>query len=1113
MIRRTLALSAALASAAPAQRPPVDPLAQGFRQPPMSARPRAWWHWLNGNVTQEGIDKDLAWMADVGLGGVQAFDASLGTPQVVAHRLPYMSAEWKAAFAHAAATADRLGLELAIASSPGWSETGGPWVAPADAMKKLVWSRTDVTGGTPVSLRLPAPSGVTGAYGTAAFNDPIAAFGESAAPPRAASGDAALFAYPIDDAAAVTPHASDQRGNPLDGAILGDMREHTAVAVPRGTTDHPAAIMLAFDRPQQVRSITIFVPGAVPPFGEPEFRPGLEAETASGWTRIATVPLGTVPTTVAFPPTTATRFRLTFAANVVTTSPLLAPPAPGAVVGGIFPAGAAPTTIAVGTLRLSGEALVNRFEAKAGFQTVPDFYALASDAPDLAGIRPERVIDLTSRMRPDGTLDWTPPAGRWRIVRLGWSLLGTTNHPASAEATGLEVDKYDGAAVRRYLAAYLDTYRGAMGGGDGKGIDALLTDSIEAGDANWTPRMLEQFQRLRGYDPRPWLPALTGAVVGSRARSDAFLYDWRRTLADLIASEHYGTIATIAHERGLKLYGEALENGRPQLGDDIAMRAHTDVPMAAMWAFPADGAPRPTLMGDILGAASVAHVYGRNLVAAESFTSAFSPWAFAPADLRRVADLEFALGVNRPVIHTSPNSPMDDKEPGLSLAIFGQYFNRHESWAGMARPWVDYLARTGFLLQQGRHVADIAYFIGEEAPLTALYAQAPLADVPQGRGFDFVNADVLANELRVEDHDLVARGGARYRALYLGGSSRRMTLPTLRHIAALAGAGATIVGDAPIDTPSLADDRAAFARLVRRLWPGGGEVRIGRGRVIPGRDADAALTTLGVPRDLDAGGREPGTLLFQHRTLPGADIYFVDNRARTPRAGEVRLRVTGRAAEIWRADTGAMAPASYRVEHGQTAVSLDMRAEESLFVVFRHPAHGDGARIADTTERTVRTVDGPWQVAFQPGRGAPAGVTLPALAPLDRQGVPGIRYFSGVATYTTHFDLPHTEIGGDRLLLDLGQVGDVADVRVNGVPIGAAWHAPYRMELGSAAHAGTNLLEVRVANLWVNRLIGDAQPGATKITFTVAPTYRPDAPLRPSGLIGPVGIVAVHQEK
>ncbi|MBD8737222.1 glycosyl hydrolase [Sphingomonas sp. CFBP 13706] len=1086
-----------------------DPLRDGFRNPPPSARPRTWWHWLNGNISEDGIDKDLTWMRDIGLGGVQAFDANLMTPQVVAKRIAYMSPEWKRAFRRAATTAERLNLELAIAASPGWSETGGPWVPPADGMKKLVWSEMDVVGGRPLSAPLAMPPSVTGPFQSLPFSDQLAGFDTSVATkPRARYyADVAVLAYPVLARDGIAPVVMS--GATGDAAALADDDATSAVQVARGTAVSPSMLTLAYAEPTTIRSATLLIPGALPVFGDAAYLPVLEAQTGAGWKPIATLPLANVPTTVAFAPVNARTFRLVLRPNTGPKRTGVAPPAPGVEMGAMFGGGAPVATLPIAELRLSSEAKVDRYEAKAGFATVPDYHALSRDVPDITGVEPGQVVDLTRRMRSDGTLDWTPPPGRWRIVRLGTSLLGTTNHPASPEATGLEVDKYDGAAVRRYLDTYLDTYRDAVGADliGAKGIRALVTDSFEAGDANWTLGMVAAFRRLRGYDPTPWLPTLTGAVIGSRARSDAFLYDYRATLADLISNEHYGTVAAVAHARGLKVYGEALEDGRPALGNDIAMRSHTDVPMAAMWTFSSGGEPRSTLVGDIRGAASVAHLYGQNLVAAESMTSAFSPWAFAPADLRHVIDMEFALGVNRPVIHTSVHQPVDDKQPGLSLAIFGQYFNRHETWAGMAKPWVDYMARSSFLLQQGRAQADVAYFFGEEAPLTALYAQAALRDVPKRYGYDFVDAAALKSVLSMTDGQLAASGGARYRVLYLGGSSARMTLPTLQRIATLVEDGLTVIGEAPTGTPALQDDAAAFSGLVRRLWTGTVETRVGKGRVIAGRDLERRLALIGVVADLDYDGIGDGPLVFTHRTLKEDEVYFIANRRTTAQAREVRFRVTGRVPELWHADTGITSAVSYRTEGGQTIVPLELASEESVFVVFRNRATTPQQLVNAPAARRLARIEGPWMVRFQPGRGAPKKATSMTLTPLDRHATPGIRYFSGVASYSTDVQLPPST-PAERRFLDLGTVGDVAEVRINGIVVGTVWHAPYRLDVSGALKAGRNRVEVRVANLWVNRLVGDAQPGEAKIAWTATPAYRSDAPLRPSGLIGPVSITA-----
>ncbi|MBU6207323.1 MAG: glycoside hydrolase, partial [Alphaproteobacteria bacterium] len=690
-------------------------------------------------------------------------------------------------------------------------------------------------------------------------------------------------------------------------------------------------------------------------------------------------------------------------------------------------------------------------------------------------------------------------------------LLGTTNHPATAEATGLEVDKFDGAAVRRYLDHYLGMYTDAVGPGlvGAHGIRAFLTDSIEVGAANWTPRMIEDFKRLRGYDPTPWLPALTGALVGTRAQSDMFLYDYRRTLADLMASEHYGTVATFAHEHGLRVYGEALEDHRPSLGDDMAMRSHTDVPMSAMWTYARDKGPKPSYLADTKGAASVAHIYGQNFVAAESMTSAMTPWADSPRTLKRIIDLEFLQGINLPVVHESTHQPLDTKVPGLSLFIFGQYFNRLDAWAPLARPWVDYIARNALLLQQGHDAADIGYFYGEEAPLTGLYGDTPVADAPRTHAYDFVNADALMGALKNEGADLVTPGGARYKALYLGGSSHKMTLAALEKIASLVESGATVIGQKPEGSPSNNDDPARYVALSARLWPGGVVNQVGKGRVIVSSDVESALAGIGIAPDFRfTGGQADADVRFVHRHLKDGEAYFVDNRLNRPEAFEAHFRVTGKIPELWHAETGTRAPVSYRIANGETIVPLALDAEGAVYVVFRKAATTDQVVLKAPRLTPLAPLTGAWTVAFQPGRGAPATATLPALTPLDQNTDPAIRYFSGVATYTKDFVAPKAWKAKQPLWLDLGDVREVAVVSLNGKPVGSVWHTPYRIDISAATIPGRNHLEIKVANLWLNRLIGDAQPGVThKITWTALPTYRADAPLPVSGLIGPVRLV------
>ncbi|WP_010546086.1 glycosyl hydrolase [Sphingomonas elodea] len=697
----------------------------------------------------------------------------------------------------------------------------------------------------------------------------------------------------------------------------------------------------------------------------------------------------------------------------------------------------------------------------------------------------------TRRLRADGSLDWRPPAGNWTILRLGYALTGHRNGPAPAEATGLEVDKLDAGAVRGYAQNYFAKYRGAVGIDrfGGAGVTALLSDSIEAGPQNWTPEMLAAFRQSRGYDAVPWLPALTGRIVESAEKTDRFLWDFRQTIAELLARNHYGVLAAAARAEGMTYYAEALEDHRPQLGDDLAMRAHADVPMGALWTVPAGGTPRQTFVADLQGAAPVAHTVGKPLVAAETFTAFGAPWAFAPRDLKATADWAFALGVNRIMIHTSPHQPTEDK-PGMSLAPqLGQYFSRHETWAEMARGWTDYLARTAYLLQQGRPVADIAYFAGEEAPITGLYGETP-APLPPGHGFDFLSRDMLLDGLSVAaDGTLVTSGGARYALLELGGESAAgMTLATLERIAVLVEQGATIVGTRPQGSPSLADDPARFAVLANRLWASGAGRRVWTDRA-------AAMRARGLTRDWSLSGADETAVGVVHRQLAEGHMYFVANHGTGPVLGEVSLRVAGLVPTLWFADTGEIRPASYRIEGGRTTVALDLAPGDAVFVVLRGHADTLSRVVPAPRWQPLSTIEGSWEVAF-PGVG---NYRLPAGSWTEAPGGT-LHKYSGTATYRRDIEVPSRIAPGSRLMLDLGEVGDVARVRIDGHDAGIAWKPPYRLEVTRLLTPGMHRLEVEVANLWVNRLTGMSKGGSQDV-------YRPDASLRPSGLIGPVRLL------
>ncbi len=1092
-------------------------LEEGFETPPPGARPRVWWHWMNGNITTEGIDLDLDWMHRVGIAGFQNFDAALNTPQVVKKRLIYMTPEWKAAFLHAIQKGDSLGFEMAVAGSPGWSESGGPWVKPSQAMKKLVWSETSIEGGTAFHGTLPPVPSETGPFGNFAQADLMGSMG-SGNPPKAIdfSSDIAVIAFrePADAhrMRELKPKVTGSGGSTPNAELLWDGDLNHSTGIPIEAPGKSAWIQFDFGKPTAIRAVTYAQGAGRDPLaifgGETNDGPVLESsDDGVTFTPVVRLPtFGAAQHTLSFPPKTARYFRLTFLEKPASS----AMPFDTGELGMKMPP--PPTTHEIAELDLHTEARVNRFEEKAAFAATPDVYGFAT-APVQSGsiIAKTDVVDLTAKMKSDGTLDWTPPAGHWTVLRLGYSLTGITNHPAPPEATGPEVDKLSREDVTAYFDHYLNNYKDATGGMMGKrGLKYVITDSWEAGTQNWTEQMVADFTRLRGYDPRPWLPVMTGRIIGSAEDSDRFLWDIRKTIADLLAENHYATIARMLHARGMGQYGESHEAGRATIGDGMEMKKADDVPMSATWVQqPGVNAEQFGYNADVRESASVAHIYGQNLVAAESLTAASNAWGWSPATLKPTADKELANGLNRFVIHSSVHQPLTDKAPGLTLGPFGQWFNRNEIWAEQAAPWITYLSRSAWMLQQGRFVADIAYFYGEDSNLTAIFgAKSP--DVPKGYNFDYVNADALIHELTVKDGALTTQSGMRYRVLVLDPYSSHMSLPVLRAIQQLVKDGAVVIGEQPVGTPSLADDAAQFESIAAEMW--GTRDTYGKGRVIHGVPAVDALKSASVLQDFSYSQPPTATdteVLFVHRKTDDTDIYYVDNRRDHKESLTASFRVAGHAAELWHADTGKSESVSYTIADGRTSVPLTLDPYETVFVVFRKPSQEPTHTAPQMHEAVLAPVSGAWTVKFEPNRGAPAQAEMPALVSLSENADLGIRYFAGHATYTKTIQAPADWFhAGDALWLDLGEVANLAEVTVNGNPLGIVWKAPYRIDVSKALRPGSNTVEVRVANLWVNRLIGDAQPNATtKYTFTTHNPYKASSQLVPSGLIGPVQIL------
>ena len=1127
-------------------------LVKSFQTPPKDARPQVWWHWMDGNVSKEGIRKDIEWMKRNGIGGFHQFDAGgVNMPRAAKVKLPYLSDGWKDAFRFALNLADSLDMDVTIASAPGWSSTGGTWVKPEDAIKKLEWRSIDTRGGK-ISVQLPDLYNVVGPYQD----------------------------YHTDnDRIKIEPYGKDL----YVLAVRLPYSDKSMNALGAQVSKSESTISVEFRKPQTIKSLTLktMAMGDRPRTGKPECRNILEcSDDGLKWRKVCDIEPTVLPyLTVNVPPTCAQFFRV--------------------------------KGEKLESLELFTVMKINHSQELGGFGIIHDFWKYHTTYSKDA-IRTSDIIDLTGKMTADGKLECSLPAGRWRIYRFGWSITGKINHPASPEATGLEVDKLDPDAWMRYFRTYLDLYKDAADGMLGeKGIRYLLVDSYEAGAYTWTPKLAKEFKARRGYDLLPWLPVLAGEIIGSSQMSERFLWDWRRTLGELFC-ENYDRINEIVNEYDLAgRYTESHEASRAYTGDGMDPKIKATIPMAAFWMENTPtGSAVPSAICDIRESASVSHIYGQRLVAAESFSvngDEGRAYTYCPENMKYIADVGLSAGVNRFVIHESASQPNDQYLPGLQLFRYGQWLHRNETWGEYAWVLTDYLARSSSMLQQGNSVADILLYYGEDLNITGLYggqAFSSLPQVPDGYNYDFANPTVLRSGIKVENRTLVAPSGARYRVLWLDRNCEVMSLDILKKIKEFADAGVIICGKEPKSCAGLKADDRAFASIVDDIWHS-------RRKNVFAKGLEDCLRRSGIQPDFRATVTSPvaepvvrhssptikatggsaghfdklsdqenaveapanapdsyGDFKYVHRTLPDStQIYWVRNFSGKDSNVELSFRDGGKFAAIFNPENGDVTDADVKFGNGRSTVSLPLLSADARFVVLSnrpqfkvsidtvfvnttdttmictsdstevHPVdslvsagHFDTSAssaqrklsdqgislrdqqnsVAEPVEATtIQTVTSTWQVHFDQKNGGTADEEFPELVSWTRKENPIVKYFSGTAIYKTTVTIDSTQLATSaRIFIDLGVVKNIADLSINGTPAGVLWKAPFRTaDIKPLLKEGDNLLEIKITNVWRNRMIGDVQPGEKHPVTAIRRFYKSTDKLLPSGLLGPVRII------
>ncbi len=1101
-----------------------DALERGFQTPPASAKPMTWMHWMDNNISAAGMTKDLEAIADVGIGGALIFSIARGIPD---GKVIFNSPQYRDIMAHSAREAQRLGLQIGAHNCDGWSSSGGPWVKVEDSMKRIVWSETVVRGGARVGADLPQPPTQLGFY-----------------------RDIAIVAFPASEnelamdkmKPTLAASAPDFDAAPLTTSTLDDSAR---LDTPKG---EKSWLQLAYDQPFRAQSISI----------EHDSRNAnatlFSSDDGVNFSKVAD--LGKVRTgkgtwifDQSFAPVAARFFRVEFNES----------------------------------LNLRGLELASQ-------PRLPDWIdrnAMGSASDDklasLAQLNPRQFTPLNRvhviADRPDakGQLTTVLPDGNWRIMRFGATTTAATNNPATVEGKGLEIDKLDSVALDKHFAAYLGKLADDIGPLTGKSFVFSEIDSYEMGGQNWTANLDAKFRAKNGYELTPFLPLLAGRFVGDAQTATAVTRDFRGLVSGLMTDNYYRRFAELCHARGMKSYVEPYGNGPL---NSLTVGGTADIPMGEFWM-------NLNSVETLKVAASSAHIYGKPIVSAEAFTSwADLNWKIHPALMKYSGDTAWTMGVNEFMFHRYAHQANTRVAPGMTMGNVGSHIDGTQTWwRNGGKAWMQYLARGQFLLRQGVPVADVLYFVGEASPHGTPAKISPA--LPLGTNFDHCDREVLLNRISVKDGRLTLPEGTSYRVLMLG-NSENLSLQMLRRVQTLAEQGAIITGPKPLAPLGYLEQRtkrAEFNALADQIW-GDGKApfnQVGKGRIYGVTDWQKIFADADVAPDFVAQGE--GKTRFIHRKVGASDVYFFLNDEEKARTINASFRVNNQIPELWHADTGEVEKLAQFVQQmDRTDVQIPLPAQGSAFVVFRQAVPADGpaglllssnsligdsenelspsivfdddnkVRVRARTNKTFTIInaqnvvryavvdnlpapmpiEGAWQINFEGAAVAePRDLAFDNLTDWKDHARDDIQHFSGSATYSKTVDLPiNWTANGNRAYLDLGRVEIAAEVKVNGQTLPTLWKAPFVVDVTDAIQTGPNQIEVRVTNLWANRLIGDAalpdksgydssddkmadwyvrnepQPAGPRSTFTTFDFYGKDRELLPSGLIGPVSLFA-----
>lgn len=1039
------------------------------------AKPWCFWYWMFGAVTKEGITADLESMKRIGLGGTYLMPIkSVSQAPEFGGKAEQLTPEWWEMVRFSMQEADRLGLKLGMHICDGFALAGGPWITPEESMQKVVFADTIVNGGRLKDFSLPMPETYKGYY-----------------------EDIALFAIPVKGK--VDTH---MKPKVTCGNINRESDSKKSVSIDeKGVIRSSVPCWIQFEYPEPItcRNVEIILNGnnyqahrlkVMASNNGTDFRFVKQLQPArQGWQNTDENSTHTIP------PTTARFFRFYWTPE-------------GSEPGSEdMDAAKWKPDLKIKQLILHTEPRLNQWEGKAGLVWRVAKDTPASEVLDADCVKASEVLNLTGVMK-NGCITTVLPKGQWRILRMGHTSTGHENATGGG-GKGLECSKFDAQIVRKQFdnwfgKAFTNTDPALAR----RVLKYMHVDSWECGCQNWSRNFAEEFKARRGYDLMPYLPLMAGIPMESAAKSEQILRDVRTTCAELVNDVFYKTLAACAKEYGCEFSAECVA---PTMVSDGMLHYQTvDLPMGEFWL----RSPTHDKPNDMLDAISGAHVYGKRIIQAEGFTEVRGTWDEAPSTVKALLDRNYALGINKLFFHVTTHNPWLDRKPGMTLDGIGFFFQRDNTWFEQGgKAMVDYVRRCQTLLQYGYPVTDIAVFTGEEMPRRAVLPDRLVSMLPGIFGRERVDSERIR----------LANVGEPLRTLPVGVTHSANMADPEKWVNSLQGYAYDSFNRDALLRLTTADNTKGVFRM-----PWGSEYRV---LVVPesrpmmpnqvsSPEVEQKLKELyqagvliirkpfmydsfsdfGLDRDVIV----PKRVAWTHRRGEEGDIYFIANQDESDGQDFMAsFRITGKQPELWNPMTGEIStPGVWREKDGRIEVRLSLAASQSMFVVFREPTTKVGDAMVQSVRRRPLIVK-QWQVHYN---ALNTDETMIKLASWTRSKNEKVRYYSGTAVYSSTFKWKTGKSERDsRVFLKLGNVYNVASVRINGVPCGTAWTAPYEVEVTHALKKGKNTIEIEVVNTWANALLGADEGKAPFDGIWTNARYRmEEKELIPAGLLGPL---------